>query len=1399
MPGPWEDYGGPDSAVATLPDAPQAADAAPPPWTEYQDSTPESGPWTDYQDTTPAGGPWTDYQPQPSIGQQLAQSVGFTPAFTEHPTLAALPSELVGLPGRFISKALQPVGRLAAGALNLPAEALGYAPPFAAEKPIVSLPQTDVAAEAARYGLGPVSRGALQAANVVSQTLGSLLTPESLATLPAFAEATLGKVLAGMFAASAGAQAVSAAPSAWQTVTDPTASAEQKVQAVASVGVPLGLSALLARGLSGSPDTLQKLTPDDWRKIDESVPSQQPAAAPAAQPEKGQYAPETRPQSGIEQHPGAPQGTTIPTNPEEIRQISGGPPGSSGSAARQPEAAPPVAPPAEPGATSGQPTPASVVDEAIAADPAAWTKMSREMPGGFTTEAYRIGDNIRGDDALIQKVKDAETKTRDDARAAIKSKDLETAMSLSTKKQFFSEIRQRAERTGSAEFARQREGPEQIVAAAYKTPGGQIETGSNHPEILNRIGLRGFETPESRNTPAFGFVTDRGRFVTREEAGPLSKASGQNLQPFDPGEPVHSNEVAAPARPQPGVAPTPMSETASVAPETRPAPQLIPPQPPLSIGPGAQTAGEAPYSAAAQLTDRLNALPAAGARDKLVLADRVAEQFARDKSQFQAAVTKARAVGTVLRDTARGIRDINDLDRNIGTFQWATNESVARSNQMGKAIKNQQRSQTVREAAAILSESTPEEARQALEALPVFTPPSVRRAVALAAQPTRELMDLTGELKDYYGQRNQDAMQSGLYEQGLSDYYTHIWKNLDNMPTGLRDAVASGRISTWFRFGTKRTIPTLLEGIQQGKVPILDPADVLPYYNFSMDKAIASREFIRRFLDSTASDGRPAAEVAGVGRAVGPEPGDTDAILVNPHGRPRSADVQDYASVDHPALRGWKWVSKSAEGTSVFLKGDVLIHPEYVERIKRLMDRTRLNPGPIMRAALTASGTVKGFKLGVLSAFHNVHVGTHAAFHWTNPFTAVRHEINWDDPFTRFAVEQGHITLAPSAEELSLASEGILSQGLIHHVPLIGPWSKEWSHFTFSEMIPRLKLSTFRSAYNRNIWVRDHLPMSGLKGLTDEQIAMRVGDSINNAFGELNRIFLGRLGRDPETQRYLRLLFLAPDFGEARLRFVGKAFTKRGFEERLALATMFTTLYVGARYGNWLSHGDAEWDWRRAFSVKVGQHWWSMRSVVGDLDHALGDFGRFAYVRLNPLFSRTLADALFGRDISGRKLTWMDISKRLAEQLLAIQLGGLARPDQRVWESFVTSMGVSVYRDTPQMDISRLAQQWLTASGKQSEGEFIPMEGPSYAKLRAAIRIGSDRTAASVLTALREKHTDAEIQKAMVAASKRPFTGSNNLEPQFVDSLSPLQADTYLRAQEERRQELEKFYDLLVR
>ena len=84
-----------------------------------------------------------------------------------------------------------------------------------------------------------------------------------------------------------------------------------------------------------------------------------------------------------------------------------------------------------------------------------------------------------------------------------------------------------------------------------------------------------------------------------------------------------------------------------------------------------------------------------------------------------------------------------------------------------------------------------------------------------------------------------DAIDANVFEDGLEDYFTHVWKNPQNMPESIKGALNSSKLQTYFKYGQHRKIAGFLEGIAQNKEPLLDPAEVVPHYNFALDKAIA--------------------------------------------------------------------------------------------------------------------------------------------------------------------------------------------------------------------------------------------------------------------------------------------------------------------------------------------------------------------------------------------------------------------------------------------------------------------------------------------------------------------------------------------------------------------------------
>lgn len=115
--------------------------------------------------------------------------------------------------------------------------------------------------------------------------------------------------------------------------------------------------------------------------------------------------------------------------------------------------------------------------------------------------------------------------------------------------------------------------PEKIVSAAFKDAEGNVHTGANHPEVVENLG-RGeqYRTRESRNTDQFGYWTSNKRFLPRSKAGPVAKAAGQQLEPFDirkGEEQPHSDEIESPVEPG-----TPLGDVPQPV-ETKPAPEKI--------------------------------------------------------------------------------------------------------------------------------------------------------------------------------------------------------------------------------------------------------------------------------------------------------------------------------------------------------------------------------------------------------------------------------------------------------------------------------------------------------------------------------------------------------------------------------------------------------------------------------------------------------------------------------------------------------------------------------------------------------------------------------------------------------------------------------------------------------
>jgi hypothetical protein len=114
--------------------------------------------------------------------------------------------------------------------------------------------------------------------------------------------------------------------------------------------------------------------------------------------------------------------------------------------------------------------------------------------------------------------------------------------------------------------------------------------------------------------------------------------------------------------------------------------------------------------------------------------------------------------------------------------------------------------------------------------------------------------------------------------------------------------------------------------------------------------------------------------------------------------------------------------------------------------------------------------------------------------------------------------------------------------------------------------------------------------------------------------------------------------------------------------------------------------------------------------------------------------------------------------------------------------------------------VYHLADQFMEKEGlkKDTGWEQVMTDDPSYSKLRTAIRNGDTGGASKIFTALQKSHSDKDIIKAMKLWAKSPFTRSKRQnEHLFQQSLSDKELEIYTRANEERQDLLDQFYDFM--
>lgn len=554
---------------------------------------------------------------------------------------------------------------------------------------------------------------------------------------------------------------------------------------------------------------------------------------------------------------------------------------------------------------------------------------------------------------------------------------------------------------------------------------------------------------------------------------------------------------------------------------------------------------------------------------------------------------------------------------------------------------------------------------------------------------TPEEKVIAAEISTRFDQYLKEAQEAGILEAGLENYVNQLWVRGAHNKTELRklrSEINAGLLNTNFNYAKKRIFDSYFAGEQAGYIPKnKDVAFLLGTYHHSMYEAIAARRAIKAMMDGKADDGLPLVSVSGMGKQimapeetmpfekVSPEYDMTEAkgpkaYLIFPKTHTESADGRRYRPIDHPALRKWKWVSNDPEGKPIFLQGDMYVHPDIYRHLKNVLGRSAIREYAVGRGALAVSQNLKGVLLsGLPTPFHQVHLGSHAIFHKINPFTCPK--INFKDPIQRKAVESGLMVYSHNA--LAEFAEGLQPTGLAQKIPGIGRVTQAYAEYLFQDLIPRFKMKLFIEAYKRNT------ERYGKK-YTDDQVAEITANQSNAAFGELN---YKAMGRNPTMQDAFRLMALAPDFLEARLRFAGQALRPGGKEQGTALLRAIIGMYGVGIIGNMLFSDDHKPHWDKPFTAIIGKTAYSLRSVPGDIIHLINDPRSFVYHRLNPATAKPLIEALSQRDVFGRRRDMWDQIGDYFKGIVPIPLQGMVSKGERtLLQGVFQSLGVSSYK-----------------------------------------------------------------------------------------------------------------------
>jgi len=683
----------------------------------------------------------------------------------------------------------------------------------------------------------------------------------------------------------------------------------------------------------------------------------------------------------------------------------------------------------------------------------------------------------------------------------------------------------------------------------------------------------------------------------------------------------------------------------------------------------------------------------------------------------------------------------------------------------------------------------------------------------------------------------------------LGEYAPQVWKkselsgrilnlNRQDIKSRATPMSAGGKLVSSFKFGKERTYGSYFEGEQAGLIPqTKEISRLMGTYSDQLDRAIATRSFIKSLTEAKASDGRPLAIILGGVTKARDGNGDLDAYLVRPRIKPTvkvsetgpgerdveypSGPGQDSAADYRPlpeggsAMKAYKWVAADESGKPILMQGDIALHPEIYDHLKKVFGKSAIRewysaPGSsemnqaVKNAVRLLDRTNSVTKQAMLSLapFHFVQEGTHAIGHGVNPFFGLK-KADLNDPAVIDAARHS-LQVFGTHNDMASFMEGVDGGPLLHRIPGVGPVLDFLSTALFQKYIPSLKYTTYTKMVERNSKLFAKELEQGSLDL--DQVKYLSAQQANMAYGELN---YADMGRDPTMRHFFQLALLAPDFLEARAGFAGQAakglFSKNGREQLIAIAKLAGLFMVTTRIINKLA--DDDYHWESPFSVKVGNREYSMRSVPEDFYNALTNFRQFAFGRISPVLSRGTIQLLTGKNYRGENVDWTDTMKELVATIIPLSVKPLMREIPGIrelnqtdknnpvspLEQFAGSIGLHIRRYSPAYDLYKKAADFRKKElGKTEDTGVYPIS--KYQPMRYALDDSDLSRAAVEYARLRAAgESDLSIMRGFKASLDHPFTGSKDDDLRFYKSLGPEDRAKYDATMNQRRGMLDKF------